>query len=279
MTVQPAASGDPLQGAPSGVAATAPVTGPKILLVEDNPVNREVAVGMLESLGCAVEAAENGWLAIEAMNSTAYDAVFMDCQMPIMDGMTATGEIRRREQSSGAGRVPIVALTANAMEGDRERCLASGMDDFLSKPFTQQQLAMLLRRWLAMRTLPEPERRDLSRVPLIDAGVLRNIAALAKPTLLNSMIDLYLQHSPGLIDEIEAAAANMHAGALSQAVHTLKSSTSNLGGARLAMVAKECELLIRDGGITQAASVVSRIRKEYQEFCAALNRERSPNAA
>jgi HPt (histidine-containing phosphotransfer) domain-containing protein len=153
------------------------------------------------------------------------------------------------------------------------------MDDFLSKPFTQQQLAMLLRRWLAMRTLPEPERRDLSRVPLIDAGVLRNIAALAKPTLLNSMIDLYLQHSPGLIDEIEAAAANMHAGALSQAVHTLKSSTSNLGGARLAMVAKECELLIRDGGITQAASVVSRIRKEYQEFCAALNRERSPNAA
>ena len=153
------------------------------------------------------------------------------------------------------------------------------MDDFLSKPFTQQQLATLLRRWLAMRSLPEPERRDLSRVPLIDAGVLRNIAALAKPALLNSMIDLYLQHSPGLIGEIETAAANMHAGALSQAVHTLKSSTANLGGARLATVAKECEALIRDGGITQAASVVSRIRREYQDFCAALSRERSPNAA
>jgi two-component system, sensor histidine kinase and response regulator len=281
MTLQPAGAADPLQAqaAQAAVAPAARVTGPKILLVEDNPVNREVAVGMLESLGCAVEAAENGWLAIEAMNTAAYDAVFMDCQMPIMDGMTATAEIRRREQSSGLGRVPIVALTANAMDGDRERCLASGMDDFLSKPFTQQQLATLLRRWLAMRTLPEPERRDLSRVPLIDAGVLRNIAALAKPALLNSMIDLYLQHSPSLIGEIEAAAANMHAGALSQAVHTLKSSTANLGGARLAMVAKECEVLIRDGGITQAASVVSRIRKEYQEFCAALSRERSPNAA
>jgi HPt (histidine-containing phosphotransfer) domain-containing protein len=109
--------------------------------------------------------------------------------------------------------------------------------------------------------------------------VLRNIAALAKPLLLNSMIDLYLQHSPDLIGVIETAAVNMQADALSQAVHSLKSSTSNLGGIRLAMVAKECEALVREGGITQAAPFVSRIRREYQEFCAALTRERSPSAA
>jgi HPt (histidine-containing phosphotransfer) domain-containing protein len=153
------------------------------------------------------------------------------------------------------------------------------MDDFLSKPFTQQQLATLLRRWLALRALPESERRDLSRLPLIDAAVLRNITALARPALLNSMIDLYIQHSPDLIDAIETAAVNMQADELSQAVHTLKSSTSNLGGIRLAMVAKECETLVRAGRITQAASTVTRIRKEYQEFCAALTRERSTNAA
>jgi signal transduction histidine kinase/CheY-like chemotaxis protein len=280
MTLQPGSAMDvPPAGPAFTGSASMRAAGPKILLVEDNPVNREVAVGMLEGLGCATETAENGRAALEAMKAVAYDAVLMDCQMPVMDGLTATGEIRRRELKFGAARVPIIALTANAMEGERERCLAAGMDDFLSKPFGQQQLATLLRRWLALRSLPESERRDLSRVPLIDPGVLRDIAALAKPTLLNSMIDLYLQHSPSLIAAIETAAANMQTDALSQAVHTLKSSTSNLGGTRLAMVAKECETLLREGGVPQAAPVVSRIRKEYQEFCAALTRERSPNAA
>jgi two-component system, sensor histidine kinase and response regulator len=280
MSGQPGTAPEMLPGAPP-VAPPPAARGaaPRILLVEDNPVNREVAVAMLENLGCATEAAENGWLAIEAMTATTYDAVLMDCQMPIMDGLTAAGEIRRREHTSGAARVPIIALTANAMEGERERCLAAGMDDFLSKPFTQRQLATLLRRWLALRVLPESERRDLSRVPLIDSGVLRNIAALAKPTLLNSMIDLYLQHSPGLIGAIETAAANMQADALTQAVHTLKSSTSNLGGTRLAMVAKECENLVRGGAITQVAPIVAKIRREYLDFCGALARERSPNAA
>ena len=252
---------------------------PKILLVEDNPVNREVAVGMLESLGCVAHAAENGWLALEAINNDAYDAVLMDCQMPVMDGLTATAELRRREQNAGGARLPIIALTANAMEGDRERCLAAGMDDFLSKPFSQQQLAALLKRWLALQLLPETERREGSRLPLIDAGVLRNIAALARPALLDSMIELYLKHSPPLITAIELAAASGQPEALQEALHTFKSSTANLGGLRLATLTKECEALVREGGVARAAASVQRIRREYQDFCSALMQERSESAA
>jgi two-component system, sensor histidine kinase and response regulator len=252
---------------------------PRILLVEDNPVNREVAVGMLESLGCIAEAAENGWLALEILNNDAYDAVLMDCHMPVMDGLTATAELRRREQNSGGARVPIIALTANAMEGEREKCLAAGMDDFLSKPFSQQQLAALLKRWLALQVLPELERRDGSTLPLIDPTVLRNIAALARPALLNSMIELYLQHSPALIDAIETAAAAAQAEALQEALHTFKSSTANLGGIRLATLTKECEALVREKGVNRAAPVIRHIRNEYQEFCNALLQQRSPSAA
>ena len=260
-------------------AAVARAFVPKILLVEDNPVNREVAVGMLESLGCVAHAAENGWIALEAMNNDAYDAVLMDCQMPVMDGLTATSELRRREQNSGGARVPIIALTANTMEGDRERCLAAGMDDFLSKPFSQQQLAALLKRWLALHVLPESERREGARLPLIDPAVLRNIAALARPALLDSMIELYLQHSPPLIGAIEQAAANAQVEALQVALHTFKSSTANLGGLRLATLTKECEALVREGGVAKAAPAVQRIRREYQDFCSALMQERSPSAA
>jgi two-component system, sensor histidine kinase and response regulator len=252
---------------------------PKILLVEDNPVNREVAVGMLESLGCVAHAAENGSIALDAINNDSYDAVLMDCQMPVMDGLTATAELRRREQNGGGARLPIIALTANAMEGDRERCLAAGMDDFLSKPFSQQQLAALLKRWLALQVLPESERRDGSRLPLIDAGVLRNINALARPALLNSMIDLYLQHSPPLMSAVETATAGAQVEALQAALHAFKSSTANLGGVRLTTLIKQCEVLVREGGIDQAAATVQKIRREYQEFCTALKRERSATAA
>ena len=268
-----------IRAALPAAAAAARAFVPKILLVEDNPVNREVAVGMLESLGCVAHAAENGWIALEAMNNDAYDAVLMDCQMPVMDGLTATAELRRREQNAGGARLPIIALTANTMEGDRERCLAAGMDDFLSKPFSQQQMAAMLRRWLALHVLPESERREGSRLPLVDPAVLRNIAALARPALLDSMIELYLQHSPPMISAIELAAASGQAEALQVALHTFKSSTANLGGVRLATLAKECEGLVREGGVAKAAPAVQRIRKEYQDFCSALIQERSPSAA
>jgi len=280
MTLVPESSAEePSTGATATAAPRS--AGPRILLVEDNPVNQEVAVGMLESLSCSTHAADNGWVAIEALSASDYDAILMDCQMPVMDGLTATAEIRRRELGSAKPRVPIIALTANAMEGDRQRCLTAGMDDFLSKPFTQQQLATVLKRWLGPRANPaQPERSsDTSRAPLVDLGVLRNIAALARPALLNSLIDLYLQHSPSLLAAVETAAANMLPTALADALHTLRSSTANLGGSRLVVASKECEVLVQGGGIAFAGPLILRIREEYQEFCMALTRERSADAA
>ncbi len=252
---------------------------PRILVVEDNPVNSEVAAGLLETLGCTTKSVENGRRAIEILSLESYDAVLMDCHMPVMDGMTATAEIRRREQIAGGARMPIIALTANAMEEDRERCLAAGMDDFLSKPFTLQKLAALLRRWLALNALPEPERREGPRTPLIDVGVLRNIAALARPALLNSMIELYMTHAPALLAAIESAVEGVQTETLSEALHTFKSSTANLGGVRLASLLRECEAKVRESGAAEAVSFVPRIRREYQEYCDALLRERAPNAA
>ena len=117
----------------------------RVLLAEDNPVNRRVAVLMLEKLGCAVDVAEDGEEAVRATLDRAYDLVLMDCHMPRLDGFEATRAIRRREAETG-GYVRIVALTAHAMPGDRELCLAAGMDDYLPKPIKMAELAMALRR-------------------------------------------------------------------------------------------------------------------------------------
>jgi CheY-like chemotaxis protein len=119
----------------------------RILLVEDNPINQEVASALLETLHCECTTAENGRLALDALAASKhFDLVLMDCQMPEMDGFEATRRIRADERERGS-HIPIVALTANAMAGDRELCLAAGMDDFLSKPFQLHELSSMLGKW------------------------------------------------------------------------------------------------------------------------------------
>jgi signal transduction histidine kinase/DNA-binding response OmpR family regulator/HPt (histidine-containing phosphotransfer) domain-containing protein len=132
--------------------------GRKVLLAEDNPVNVEVASAMLEGLGLDVSRACNGQEALRSVKAGDFDLILMDCQMPVMDGFAATTEIRRHEQQRGRARsLPIIAITANALQGDRESCLAAGMDDYLSKPFTQQALGQTIGRWITLpRVAPAP---------------------------------------------------------------------------------------------------------------------------
>jgi hypothetical protein len=137
---------EPAEAPREHIPAALPRAGRRVLLAEDNPVNLAVARQMLERLGCFVDCAGNGAEALAALERGAYDLVFMDCQMPTLDGYEATRRLRARERASGTHTI-VLALTANAMEGDRERCLASGMDDHLTKPLELRVLADALERW------------------------------------------------------------------------------------------------------------------------------------
>lgn len=117
-----------------------------VLLAEDDPLSQEIIAEMLESIGCKVDVVTNGKELLDSMNRASYNLVLMNCQMPVINGLQATAEIRHREKSTGK-RIPIIALTANAMSGYKQKCLDAGMDDYLSKPFNQEQLSEKLFRW------------------------------------------------------------------------------------------------------------------------------------
>jgi CheY-like chemotaxis protein len=125
----------------------------RVLVAEDNVINQKVAVRLLEKWGCRIDVAANGQEAVTMLAQFAYDVVFMDCQMPEMDGFAATAAVRQREASTGR-HVPIVAMTANAMQSDREECLAAGMDDYVSKPVTFDSLGAMLRKWVPPQSAP-----------------------------------------------------------------------------------------------------------------------------
>jgi CheY-like chemotaxis protein/HPt (histidine-containing phosphotransfer) domain-containing protein len=253
--------------------ATVRALGGHILLVEDNPVNQEVTQSMLQLLGCRSDLTKNGREAVEAVSRNRYDLVLMDCQMPVMDGYAATRVIRKSETS----RTPIIALTANALAGDNDRCLAAGMDDYLSKPFTLQTLRTILERWLpagvegAARVAAEdgpggvaPGREMVP--PPVDAKALENIRALQAPgrlDLLSKLIGLYLSGSPKVLGDLREAAVRRDADALHTASHTLKSSSANLGALMLSTLCKELETRAREGRIDDAAEAVAGIEAEY----------------
>jgi len=273
-----------------------------ILLVEDNAVNQEVTKAMLEDMGCRVDLAKEGGEAVEAVRETAYDLVLMDCQMPVMDGFEATAVIRRNEaRDRSKTRSPILALTANAVEGDRERCLAAGMDDYLAKPFTQDELRRKLGRLLlpgpSMATQPRPaagtvqkasEPAKAAELPVscpsqavtsetpIDHRALINIAALQRPgapPLLQKVISIYFQSSGELLEKLDQALEQGDADATRKGAHTLKSSSGNLGAKQLAFLSKQLEEAGRANCLEKAGLLLSQIKTEHGRVVAALQGE------
>jgi CheY-like chemotaxis protein len=264
----------------------------KILIAEDNLTNQQVAKGMLRKFGCAVDLVSNGIEAVAKADNGNYDAIFMDCQMPRMDGYEATREIRLRERAiSSNRRTPIIALTANALSGDREKCLSAGMDDYLSKPFGQHQMAKVLKKWLPEHLHAEPQQMpvavesdkvfpEVNSSTLIDRKVLESIRSLqmeGAEDLLAQVIGLYLKEAPVQLEKLQNALLAKDASSVHSIAHSLKSSSANLGARSLAAKLKEMEEKGRDQDLTGAAELLLLLREEYKKVCEKLVAEISPD--
>jgi CheY-like chemotaxis protein/HPt (histidine-containing phosphotransfer) domain-containing protein len=267
----------------------------RVLLVEDSQVNREVAVGMLESLGCKVECASDGSVGVEQALSWGFDLVLMDCQMPLMDGFEATRRIRTKEASVGREPMPIVALTANALQGDRERCLASGMSDFISKPFTMKKLRDVLRAATgasAVSTTPAApaaadaapdsnpgnaprEENGQSRtgrtLPIVDMAHIAELRSLGRPQIVPRAISLFQQQAERNLDEVDAALNAFSIADVERAAHSLKSAALSIGGRRFAAAASNCEQAARNGDFKAAADLAVELRPEFTSLRGALS--------
>ena len=272
----------------SATADAAAVTqheGTRVLLAEENAVNQELAVAMLEAIGCAVTIATNGLDALAAYSRGGHDLILMDCLMPDMDGFEATRRIRAMEAASGSGlRLPIIAVTANAMTGDRERCLASGMDDYLSKPFSQAQLRACIDRWLQSGASASAETPAVPVVPtvpaassVLDTGILQNIRTLERNGargMFGKVIDIYFGDAPRLLKALRAGLAEDNADAVCLAAHTLKSSSANLGASSLAGLCRDVEGRARRNSLEGVYDLLCQIESEYESVHAALLEER-----
>ena len=266
-----------------------------VIVAEDNPVNQELTTAMLENCHCRVTVVDNGKRLLEELHKSKFDVVLMDCQMPEMDGFEATRRLRAEEAERDEREpIPVIALTANAMRSDRDRCFAAGMSDYLSKPFTSAQLIELLTRWLpdsreeaaesseGLGTAgPLPSARD-NVEPLVDEQVIGNIRALqdsGRPGLLRKLVALYLESSGDLIRDLRRAVDQESPDKIRFTAHALKSSSNNVGGSNIAGLCAQLEEMGCTKHIDGAAEVLGELERLYPRFCDELNAELGDVAA
>jgi CheY-like chemotaxis protein len=253
----------------------------RILLAEDNPVNQRVAMGILQKHHYRITAVDNGRAALLALKKGSFDLVLMDVQMPEMDGFAATAAIREAERTTGE-HLPIIAMTARAMKGDREACLAAGMDGYLSKPLHSQQLFETIEKVLAGRVqsgassnLPAGDNEILfaneglkssTPSPAAKSTAIDFDSLLERVehdgTLMAEMIELYLQTAPQLFGEIEAGVQHRQPEVVQKAAHALKGALRNLSALPGAEVAERLEADSREGALDSADRDLEALRRE-----------------
>ena len=247
----------------------------RILVAEDNPVNQDVATGILESLGCRVVTAPNGRSVVQRYAQEPFDLILMDCEMPILDGFEATQQIRKLEQiAESAGekkpRTPIIALTAHALADIRERCIAAGMDDFLVKPFDQSQIVAGLRRWIgplersatavaaAAPAKAVPTTLDNDAIQKI-----RSVDSTGNDVLLKKVVSQFATSAPPLVAAIRAKCDAGDGEALWRAAHSLKSSAAALGAKQLSLHCADIEALARASGAEPVKVLLDMLENEF----------------
>jgi PAS domain S-box-containing protein len=274
--------------------------GTRVLVAEDNIVNQKVATLMLQSLGCRVEVAANGREALRMLNSAPFTMIFMDCEMPEMDGYEATAEIRRR--TDGKDNLPIIAVTAKATQGDRDYCLQAGMDDYMSKPVNLRDFQAALERWgpggkekcqrgeeatdapsasMEAETVVECDALPaIVQAPLkmqaLDAEVLQRLRDLSMATdasLLGQIFEAFLSDGKTRLTVLRRAMDETDALSLRKAAHALKGASANVGALRMAEVAQELQALGEAGSVEGAGPLIEALQVEFGGVCSDIAAE------
>jgi signal transduction histidine kinase/CheY-like chemotaxis protein len=264
---------------PAGMLS--PLTG-RVLVVEDQPLNREVAIGMLTSLGLEVETAHHGQQALDILQTRSFDAILMDCEMPVMDGFSATAAVRSREPFGT--HTPIIALTADVTSDGRAACLAAGMDDHLAKPFRREALHAMLVRWLGgnpLRSPVSPASPTAPDEPTLDGATLDALRALPRrgpKDMLMHIGELYLVDSRALVASIEQSLSAGNAADLARAAHAWRSYNGNVGAHGLARLCRDLEDAGRAGDFVAARQIYIQIQALHAQVRDELQMEMRKSA-
>ena len=238
----------------------------RILLAEDNITNQQVALGILKKFGLRADAVADGSEAINALETLSYDLVLMDVQMPVMDGLEATRQIRSPQSSVRNHEVPIIAMTAHALQGDRERCLESGMNDYITKPVSPKALVKILEKWLpkeedAGEQLPEGLSAK-SQIPVFDnAGMMSRL--MNDKDLAKEVVGVFLDDIPRQIAVLEGYLKDGAATGAERQAHSIKGASVNVGGEALCAVALEMEKASKAGDLAAVTARMPELKTQF----------------